>query len=268
MKKNIGIVIVFLFLVLPAKGQSVRQVQDMLSHYSQRIQTLRVSNDYENRDDSLKAINKSLVNYLKTVGEKNPATLTAKFKSKEWVNILTSADGLFRIYSWDVCKDGTAKSYDAVFQYRSNKKVVTFVMGDASVDEDSEGVVCSGEYYYKLYTIHTKDSGNVYLVLGYSSYASGYGGNSLTAYKLRNGEFIGAYPFFKTAKTTVGEINFQYDLEAPINENKKAEMPDIRLSKDKQTIYIPVITRHDEITKRDLIYKFDGNRFVYDKNAK
>jgi hypothetical protein len=141
-------------------------------------------------------------------------------------------------------------------------------MGDASEDEDSEGVVCSGEYYDRLYTIHTKDSGNIYLVVGYGEYASGLGGISLTAYKLRNGELIGAYPFFKTAKTIVGEINFQYDLQSPKNENKKAEMPDIRLSKDKQTVYIPVITRNDEITKRDLVYKFDGNRFVYDKNAK
>jgi len=194
-------------LVLPAKGQSVRQVQNMLSHYSQRIQTLRVNNDYENRDDSLKAINKSLVNYLKTVGEKNPATLKARFKLHQWVNILTSDDGLFRIYSWDVCKEGTARSYDAVFQYKSGKRTKTFVMGDASEDEDSEGVVCSGEYYDRLYTIHTKDSGNIYLVVGYGEYASGLGGISLTAYKLRNGELIGAYPFFKTAKTIVGEIN-------------------------------------------------------------
>ncbi len=266
MKKNIGIVIVYLFLVLPAKGQSVRQVQDMLSHYSQRIQTLRVSNDYENRDDSLKAINKSLVNYLKTVGEKNPATLKARFNPNEGIKILTSDDGLFRVYGWDVGNIGKAKSFDAVFQYQSGKNTRTFVMNDASEISDTEGVVCSGEYYGELYTIHTKDSGNVYLVFGYSSYASGLGGPSLTAYKLRSGKLISAYPFFNTTKETVGEISFTYDLEVAGNEH--AYMPVIEISKDKQTIYIPVINKDEKVTTKDLVYKFDGNRFVYDKSAR
>lgn len=266
MKKIIGILIVYLFLVLPAKGQSVRQVQDMLSHYSQRIQTLRVSNDYENRDDSLKAINKSLVNYLKTVGEKNPVTLKARFNLNEGIKILTSDDGIFRVYGWDVGNMGKAKSFDAVFQYQSGKKTRTFVMNDASEISDTEGVVCSGEYYRELYTMHTKDSGNVYLVFGYSSYASGLGGRSLTAYKLRSGELISAYPFFKTTKETVGEISFTYDLEVAGNEH--ANMPVIEISKDKQTIYIPVIDKDEKITTKRLVYKFDGNRFVYDKSAR
>jgi hypothetical protein len=67
-------------------------------------------------------------------------------------------------------------------------------------------------------------------------------------------------------KETVGEISFTCDLDVPGNEH--AEMPEIRISKDKRTIYIPVINKDDKVTTKDLVYKFDGNRFVYDKNAK
>ena len=57
----------------------------------------------------------------------NPATINYKFKSLTDSNachIVTSTDGLLRIYSWDTWLGGTMHDFNNIFQLRSGKKYI------------------------------------------------------------------------------------------------------------------------------------------------
>src|SRR4051812_38402826 len=63
----------------------------------------------ENGDDSLDKANEVFATKLKNYTAKYPLTITEPFTSlkKEHLDIFTSADSLFRIYSWDTGGGGT-----------------------------------------------------------------------------------------------------------------------------------------------------------------
>jgi hypothetical protein len=217
-----------------------------------------------NGEDSLREINKDLIDCLKAACENNAETITAKFSCPVGLNILTSEDGRFRIYNWDVGQAGAAASFNTLAQYRSKNGVKTLIINDASTLGESD--VCSGSYYSKLYSIRTLDGSYIYVALQHSKYASGYGGVSITAYKLKDGNLICQFPCFITSSKSVGYIGFNYDFSLPIN--RDAEFPEIKFSKDNSLIYVPVIDTDDAVTKKYLTYKFDGYRYVFQNKKK
>lgn len=82
----------------------------------------------------------------------------------------------------------------------------------------------------------------------------------------REWKLINTVPFFKTSNKIVSSIGFEYDLATAVNKNV-SYAPDFKFSKDKKTLYVPLIAKNNAITGKYLVYKFNGYHFVYDKNA-
>ncbi|MDB5153517.1 MAG: hypothetical protein JWR54_2268 [Mucilaginibacter sp.] len=75
--------------------------------------------------DSLEKANNVFAKKLKVYIQKYPATVTYPFNSlvKEHLEISSSTDGLFRIYSWDTETGGTMHFFENVMQYKSGTPI-------------------------------------------------------------------------------------------------------------------------------------------------
>jgi len=81
-------------------------------------------------EDSVEKASDAFGEKLKYYTAKYPFTIGQKFNSigqkpslpKDKVEILSSTDGLFRIYSWDVHSEGTMKGFENCIQYKPVQK--------------------------------------------------------------------------------------------------------------------------------------------------
>jgi len=99
---------------------------------------------------------------LKYYTSEFPFTIEQKFTSiaqnpnlipQDRVKILTSADKLFRIYSWDTRSDGTMYFFNNVIQYKTGQKTKSILITDTASGHMERYV----DYYSHLYTVKIKN---------------------------------------------------------------------------------------------------------------
>lgn len=245
-------------------GQSEKQIEDSIIYYFNSLNHFDTLYNYKYQEDSVNAINKTILNYLIKICKSQPAILTYDFKTLKnnayGLNIITSEDKKLRLICWDVGLTGAARSYNSLAIYKAKIGIKTIVWNDDSKREEYE--VCSGEYYSDIYTQRTKNNNTVYLVHGISTYAAGLYGKSLGAFSIQ-GDSLLLTPFFKISKGIVS--NFSIGIDQSIEKNKDKSNIDIIYSVDKKTIKVPLITQDDLVTDRYIVYNFDGYKFVYNK---
>jgi hypothetical protein len=80
-------------------------------------------------DDSLAHANAMFAKKLSYYISKCPFTINQKFSSlaNDHLDISTSNDGLFRIYSWDTWTGGTMHFFENVMQYKSGSNFKAFI---------------------------------------------------------------------------------------------------------------------------------------------
>jgi len=134
------------FFCFSTYAQSPKKIEEDLLKSFKKI---HYWNEQRGKDTSLTWVNnleeanEVFGSKLKNYTGKFPFTLRYPFRSlkKEHLDIISSADGLFRIYSWDTWQGGTMHDFENVLQYKSGGKV-TSILDTAKSDED---YVC----YYK-----------------------------------------------------------------------------------------------------------------------
>ena len=261
MRKVFSVLIMLLFAPF-AKGQSVQDVEDTMLYYIANINRLDTTYGTDGKFDSLDVYDKRLLDYLTIELVKLPATLTYDFSKLKntGIGILTSDDNIFRIYYWDIGGGAGSHSCDVLVQYNNMKSVNVKVLSDVS--KMDEFTVSSGLSYGDLITQQTKIGKTIYLATGFQKIAAGLYGYSIQAFAI-NDSLDTSIKIFKTPKKLLNSI--EYCIEASrFNDNH----PWIKISDDKQKIYIPVVTEEGEVTSKFLVYVFDGNNYVFDKNAK
>ncbi|MGN6640287.1 MAG: hypothetical protein ACTHJ8_15365, partial [Mucilaginibacter sp.] len=131
-------------------------------------------------NDSLENANDVFAKKLKHYTEKFPSTITYPFASlqKESLDISTSSDGLFRIYSWDTWTGGTMLAFENAFQYKSDNKVISII--DTAKHEDD--YVYS---YKKIYTLKVNNK-SYYLVTYIGAYSNQAAGCGIKVFDIEN----------------------------------------------------------------------------------
>ena len=263
MMKKTTLFITLILLSFGGKAQSVKQIEDKMYRYTKSID--KWGEDDEEFYDSLKKDNKDLLNYMVRKLTKAPATLLYDFPKlkKSRIDILTSDDNKFRIYCWAIGYNSTAQSFDALLQYKSDSGTKIKILNDDS--KGVEGDVYTGAYYKALFTKATKTRGNIYLVISNEVASGAMGVIILKAYSVENGKLCDTVRLFKTTKKTLNSFSFYYDLSNPATKDTIASTS---LSEDKMRLKIPVVVENGLITDKYIVYKFDGDYFVFDKNEK
>ncbi|MFD2872374.1 hypothetical protein ACFS5N_07850 [Mucilaginibacter ximonensis] len=214
---------------------------------------LRLLKKIDSNSPEIDKANDDFAKKLKYYTEKYPATLDQSFESlkKAHLDISTSTDGLFRIYSWDTWTGGTMHYFESLFQYKSgNGTISTIDMPKTEGD--------SRPNYYKMYTF-TANTQKYYLAIWLNIGSTKLGMNGVKVFSIINGKLRDDIKLIKTVTGMHNQLYYEYD-------NGWYEKFDINFDAATKTIQLPLITGDSKPTSKFITYKFTGKYFEKVKN--
>jgi hypothetical protein len=206
-------------------------------------------------EDSLSKANDVFGNKLKRYAETYPASISLPFNSlqKARLDIFTSADGLFRIYSWDTWMGGTMHIFANVLQYKVGNKTKASLLKDL---HDAEG---GAPFYSNLYTFRTGGA-IYYLGIWGIIESSRYAGTGIRVFAIQNGVLSNDVKIIKTQSGLHSTIFYEYDFGSVIDIPFE-KRPTISFDQTTQTIRIPLVNAKGQVTAKFITYKFNGQYF-------
>ena len=204
--------------------------------------------------DSISKANDVFAKKLKYYTGKYPFTIVQTFwlLKKESLDVISSSDGLFRIYSWDELTGGTMHFYENVTQYKTGSKVYSVLNVDTSGGQ--------GGYIYNyshVYTLKT-DGKTYYLAIYNGIFSSRIMGKGVQVFSIIDGKLNDKVKLIKTASGLHSKLYYDYDLGPIVNE---VTDDDAHYNDALKTITIPVIDDNGAVTKKRITYKFTGQYF-------
>lgn len=215
-------------------------------------------NQSENAYDSLVIYNKVFEKFILNFTSKNTETLTHNFKKiKNGLNIISSEDGLFRIYTWNTLEGGTMQFYRNVFQYNIGGKVYSKYNHK---DEDDNG--CS---YYEINDVEI-NSKHYYVTNSVSVGSSAVYYYEAKIFSIDKGKLNENAKLIKTKTGIKNSLGYEVDLSNSSNRDRKdgvesRDYIDLIYDNKNKSIVIPLISENGRITKNKIKYKFTGNYF-------
>jgi hypothetical protein len=185
-------------------------------------------------------------------------TLTYKFpKLADLMHIATSADGKFRIYTWDMEDGGTMHDYARVYQYKGTDGKI-YSMGEPKTGD------ANGSFAYAIYSVATK-GGAVYIVCSTSIGDSSDHYQSADLYQISGGKLKDGIKLIKTKSGLTHTLGFEYNPWSVSDKDGSYEL--ITFDKKMNTLMIPVVIEDKEypngkVTDKKISYRFDGTYFV------
>jgi hypothetical protein len=206
-------------------------------------------------EDSLDAANKSFAERLISIIMKYPAALTYNFPELVQLNIATSADQKFRIYSWDDETGGTMRRFYNVCAYQSDKLYATLI-NDTSDDWDP------GLLYLRIYTLET-DGRKVYIAKALAIESSAWIADGVQLFEIKNNTIVN--PELFKGDTGMESILFsEYSLQSVFNSEHSSSSEEDKLvtcSKDGKTIKMKSADDYGNPLKKWDVYRFNEKRF-------
>ncbi|MCL9807537.1 hypothetical protein NAT51_18585 [Flavobacterium amniphilum] len=258
MKKIVKLTI--LLLSICASGQIDKNYEKKLNKLIEKRkywdEESRKSSDLEVYD-SLDKYNTEFEKLLLKVTESLPESIKSDFKTlkKNGINILTSKDGNFRIYTWNTLGGGTMQFYRNIFQYKTDGKVYSKAN---KLDSDESGcnfyelnqVTSKGKTFYITSSIAVFSSSNYY----FEAKVFAFDKNKLnTKAKL-----------IKTKSGIKNTLGYEIDLSGTSNENQREDIRDymnMEYDTKTNTIIIPLLKEDGRITTKKIKYQFKGEYF-------
>ncbi len=205
-------------------------------------------------------VDEKLLQYLKNACS-NPILMTAPLtKCKELgLRALASGDGQTRFFSWDTNTGGSMHYFDSLVQYIANGKTYCAVL---TPDQNGKEPPETGYDFNDVRSVKTKDGKSIYLAT-YSQYFSHPEScRSIKAFAVVGTKLV-PIKVFQTKSQLLDQIDCPLSNTVEYNEHSL-----VKISKDGQTVLVPIITKDNVVTGHYLSYKFDGSKFVFDPKAK
>lgn len=206
-----------------------------------------------NAGDSLEKANEVFGNKLKHYTDAYPFTISQSFNSlrKLRLDIFTSADGLFRIYSWETWMGGTMRDFANVLQYQTGQKTISTLL--------TSGQDNYIPFYSNLYTF--KAAGKTYYLGIYGTiYSTKNAGTGIRIFDIENGKLNDDVKLIKTLSGLKSKIYYDYDFGSVVR-IPYGSRPTITFDAASQTIRIPLVDANEQVTKKFITYKFNGQYF-------
>ena len=246
-------------------AQPTAQIESNLLAKIKKIGKASAYTSAERNDDLLDKLNADFkANLLKYT--RLPATLRYNFSklSKE-IDIATSADKRFRVYTWDRQDGGTMHFFEAVYQFMADDGKVysngNVYSKTAKVGEDGD----AGGFVTDVFSLDTKN-GRVYMVCTSSILSTSEMAQSIDLFKVRGNSLDGKVKLIKTSEHLTNTLGFEYDFFSVVD---RPERPIKLISYDAATksIKLPVVIVEDKfqygrVTDKFITYRFNGTHFV------
>jgi len=250
MKKTL-IILSILALIASGCGQTAKKLtneqieKDLVESYK-NILSAGFDSDWEKLDAANNVFKEKLINYTSSY----LSTLTYGFDSlKTMIDIASSDDGLFRIYSWDTQQGGTMRDFENVFQYQFDGEVY------AKASKTGDGIF--NPFYSEIFTLKANEK-TYYLAINNDIWSSKDATQSVKVFTIENnGSLDDTVKLFKTKTQLLNEINVGFDFFSVID---RPERP-VRLIKydpKKKIVYIPIVYADGKVTDKYIVYQFTG----------
>ncbi|MBW7914405.1 MAG: hypothetical protein H3C54_12100 [Taibaiella sp.] len=260
--------ILFLCFAAAANAQTaagtsaIQQYLDGISYWRFQYNAEDTSFGHEvSAQDSIYAMNDSLMHYLVNVAPSQPGFLKRKpmLAENADIKIVTTEDKKLAVYCWN-SHAGTLDFYNAVALYETAGGVKSHKLADASERKGLEKV--SGEFYDVLSVTH--DNGDRYYIFQARVKMSEKEVlNIMTAYTVADNQ-LKAYELFEGGASSGRFVTYIYDYMANYDFEKMKEVHTVHLSKNGKKLYIPDVT-DGQLNGKMQVYNFNGSKFVYDK---
>jgi hypothetical protein len=201
--------------------------------------------------DSLKKMNSIFAFKLKYYTSKYPFTISQKFTSlvKERMVIATSADGMFRTYSWDTRLGNGGYDFDNILQYKVGAQTLSLLKMDPPGKE--------AYWFPKIYTFIANHK-VMYLAVYNSVMSATKAGQGIRAYAIEKNVLNGRVPMVKTPTAVLSRLYYEYDLSSVAD---WSTFPTITFNPKAQTILAPLVDYKGKMTRKFITYKFTGHFF-------
>lgn len=206
--------------------------------------------DYD-KDDNMDADDK-FAKILKKYTTKYPATIKQNFNSliAAKLNISSSSDGLFRIYSWDTWSGGTMHFFESLFQYQTGVEVKS-VLDTPKREGDNR------PNYIKLYTFKTNNK--IYYLSVYQTIGSTRNrGQGIRVFTIENGKLNEDVKIIKTRNGLHNGITIDYEFSSIMHWKV---WPIIHFDEASKIIFIPLVGADNKMRHSYITYKFTGIYF-------
>lgn len=238
-------------------GQDLNQIEKKL--FDLNVKRVFWSYDQSlSAHDSLDNYNAEIKDFILDFSSKHKQTLNHPFKSvNQGFDIVSSADGLFRIYSWNEFAGGTMQFYQNVFQYNIGGKVYSKLNEKRNQD--------SGHRFYDLNEVSV-DGKKYYITSSIVIGSSAVYYYQAKVFSIKNGKLNENAKLIKTKTGLKNTLGYEVDLSSSANRNRNdgvVSMDYMELIYDKktQTIVIPLIKADGKVTKNKIKYTFTGKYF-------
>ena len=215
----------------------------------------RIWDFYRGDFDSLNYYSNLFSNTLKELVFSNPNTMTYPFEKLQQdrsIHIVTSSDGLFRIYSWDTQLGGTMYFYDNIFQYRSDSLSQVHVMYATQISEEPD----PNTFFTGLHCFNSA-KGTVYLATTYNSFSSRF------KYLGIKGFEIHADVLIDTVKLVEGSDWFGWEIDLNSVRNNDIDLGQlIQFDSAKNELTVPVVVDNDQLTAKKQKFIYNGKYYI------
>lgn len=254
-------------LTFPSYGQDIKTCNRKLKETFEKIEFYtdqRGKNEFAY--DSINKSNEDFEKLLLHCTSSFPETLTLDFKdlTKSGLEISTSKNSLFRIYSWDTETGGTMRSFRNIFQFKSSKKVFSQKLL-SDVDEYGES-----SYSYEILDQVISKKKTFYIVKCISIGSSAVSSHKIKIFSIENGKLNDNAKLIKTKSGIKNELSYDIDFSSSVNQEPNSvdrEYAWLKYDVKNKIIIIPLITEEGKLTKQKIKYQFKGDYFEKIQNA-
>ncbi len=253
MRTLCALIIILFFCTTNISAQSLtaKEIEDDLIHEYSRLVNFDENRNYDSVDHQLSVFRNKFAGYI----NKYPFALTypfQKLKDSCNINIVTSNDNLFRIYSWDTWTGGTERSFDNIFQFKSDKKVYSKALFDTSNDDNPSF------FYSDIYSLQA--NGKVYyLTVNNAIYSSKDVSESIEVFCVENDK-LSNVNLIKTSTGFHNQINVDFNFFS-VADRPERPVRVIKYDSTTKIIYIPVVLDEGQVSKKFIRYQFNGKYF-------
>lgn len=261
MKNNLFIFILFFTISkLCCQNISLKQIELDLQKSYQDILDDRFKDDTI-AWNQLELHGKIFREKLSDYSRKYPSTLTYPFDSlrKKNIDIVSSRDKMFRIYSWDTWLGGTMHDFENIIQYKFGDKVYSKVYNDTVTDGEGEYI----PFYSEIFTLKANNK-TYYLGINNGIYSTKDASQSIKLFCIENDKLNDNVKLIKTKKGLVNSINVYFDFFSVVDRPERP-LRLIKYDEKNMIIYIPIVLENGKVTNRFILYKFTGKYFEHIK---
>lgn len=252
--------LIILFISITTFGQVDKNYEKKLNKLIEKRNYWdeALNKKYEEKyQDSLNKYNSEFEKFLLKTTESVPESIKSDFKilKKFGINILTSKDGNFRIYTWNTLTGGTMQFYKNIFQYKADGKVFSKMNKIQSND--------SGCNYYELNQVSSKNK-TFYVTSSIAVGSSAVYYFEAKIFSVEKNKLDTKAKLIKTKSGIKNTLGYDIDLSSNSNDNQREDIRDfmnMEYDKKTNTIIIPLLNENGRITTKKIKYQFKGEYF-------